>query len=287
MSRIYSRRLIAVEQLSFPSVAVELLMDLILSADDFGFSVDTVERTITCLEDGTLTSASIMAQMPATGAAAAYARTRPDLSFGAHLCYCTDDLERPLCDSVTLPTLTDDGSGSFLPSNTIRRRALLGLLAVDDIVRETEAQLGRLRDLGVPLCYVDAHGHLHKFSPFVQALRHVLPRFGIHKVRRVQNIYLRKPLKSPTFWLGSWWNRAIVRSFTTTAGFYMPASAGDRNWAAAALAVITAAGLPVVEVGCHPGHDEAWRRHDEDGMREFVRLARQTGHRLLGWADLT
>lgn len=46
-------------------------MRIILSADDFGFSDHTVERTIACFDAGVLTSASIMANMPATERAAA------------------------------------------------------------------------------------------------------------------------------------------------------------------------------------------------------------------------
>ena len=40
-------------------------MRLVLNADDFGYSDDTVEATIECFACGALTSATIMPAMPA------------------------------------------------------------------------------------------------------------------------------------------------------------------------------------------------------------------------------
>ena len=44
-----------------------------------------MRATIECFEAGALTSATIMPGMPSTDEALAFARTRPDLSFGVHL----------------------------------------------------------------------------------------------------------------------------------------------------------------------------------------------------------
>ena len=212
-------------------------MRIILAADDFGLSEHTVERTIACFDAGALTSASIMANVPATEMATTWAAAHREHSFGVHLCFSTDDVERPVLPAGEIPDLVDD-EGRFLESNTMRKRGLLNRLPVDQIAREMEAQIARVRDLGVDLCYVDSHGHLHKFAPFRRALAQVLPRFGIRCVRTAQNVYLRKPRKSPTYWLGRGWARTIARRFITTEHFYMPASAGDVDWAEPALALL-------------------------------------------------
>lgn len=259
-------------------------MRIILGADDFGFSDHTVERTIACFDAGVLTSASIMANMPATERAAAWAKANAHHSFGVHLCFCTDDIERPVLPVGEIPALVD-AEGRFLGSNTMRWLGLLNRLPVDQIARETEAQIARVRDLGVDLRYVDSHGHLHKFAPFREALVQVLPRFGIRRVRTAQNVYLKKPLASPTFWLGPVWGRAIARRFVTTRQFYMPGSAGDEHWAEPALAKLVA-GRGTAEVGVHPGLEEAWRARDENGAFAFAASARAAGHELIGWRDL-
>jgi predicted glycoside hydrolase/deacetylase ChbG (UPF0249 family) len=259
-------------------------MEIIVTADDFGLSDHTVDRTIACFEAGALTSASIMANMPATERAIEWAKSHPEFSFGVHLCYCTDDYERPVLSPELIPDLVDN-MGRFLHSNTMRKLGLMNRLPVDQIARETEAQIARLCDMGVPISHVDSHGHLHKFTPFRQALTQVLPRFGIRRVRTVQNVFLKKPLRSPTFWFGAKWGRSIARQFATTDRFYMPASAGDDDWATPVLARLEAAG-GTVEVGVHPGLDEEWRAYDDRGAHEFAEAATAAGHQLIGWREL-
>jgi hypothetical protein len=259
-------------------------MRIITNADDFGMDADTVQATIECLEAGALTSATIMPSMPATAAAVQYAAAHPEKSFGVHLTYITDTVEAPLCAAASLPTLATP-EGKFLPSQTVRLRALRGRLNVDDIERETAAQIQRLIDLGVRPSHVDSHGHLHKFKPFRVALKNVLPRFGISKIRNVQNVYLRKPLKSPTFWLGFWWRGKIMKLFTTTDNFFMPMSEQmDLTWPTELLARMHS--NLSLEVGVHPGHAEPWRDGERQAIYAFAQAAKAQGHSLVGWKDL-
>jgi predicted glycoside hydrolase/deacetylase ChbG (UPF0249 family) len=259
-------------------------MRIITNADDFGMDADTVQATIECLEAGALTGATIMPSMPATAQAVQYAAAHPEKSFGVHLTYITDTVEAPLCAAATLPTLATP-EGKFFPSQRVRWRALRGQLSVDDIERETAAQIQRLIDLGVRPSHVDSHGHLHKFKPFRLAPQKVLPRFGIHKIRNVQNVYLRKPLKSPTYWLGPLWRRKIMKLFTTTDNFFMPISEQmDMTWPAALLARVRS--TLSLEVGVHPGHAEAWRGCERRAICDFAQAARAAGHQLVGWKDL-
>ena len=58
---------------------------LIVNADDFGLSVGVNHGIIQGHEHGIVTSASLMVRWPAAEAAAAYARTNPQLSVGLHL----------------------------------------------------------------------------------------------------------------------------------------------------------------------------------------------------------
>ena len=257
-------------------------MRLILTADDFGLDQDTVAATTECFEMGALTSASIMARMPATAAAVEYARRRPDLSFGVHLTYVRDTVEAPLSDPETIPALVGP-DGNFLPSNTVRMRALNRRIPIEQIVRETEAQLAFVRDQNIAVSHVDSHGHLHKFGIFREALCQVLPRFGIHKVRSVQDIYLRRLWKSPTYWFGVVWRHSIRKQFVTTDHLYLCGATMDSDWPARLLAKHLDGSL---EIGVHPGHKEDWRRHECASIKELVILAREYNHKLIGWAHL-
>lgn len=257
-------------------------MRIILNADDFGYCADTVRATIDCFERDALTSATIMVNMPATAAAIAFARAHTELSFGVHLTFVSDGVEAPVTPADELSALAGPG-GLFLPSNEVRKRALLGRLPVSQIEREASAQLGRLRDSGVRISHVDSHGHLHKFKPFREALRRVLPRFGVSRVRAVQDVYLRRPLRSPTYWFGGVWRERLRRSFATTEHFYMAASAVDNAWPGQLLGVVTGASL---EVGVHPGYAEDWRDRERRAVVEFAQQACRSGHALIGWHQL-
>jgi chitin disaccharide deacetylase len=254
---------------------------IVVNADDFGASAETVAATIQCLEDGTLTSATIMPTMPAAGEALAYARERPDLSFGVHLTFVGDGEERCAAPASDVPALVD-GSGRFPAARPVRLRALLHRLPVAQIEREIAAQLALVRDGGVAISHVDSHRHLHKLAPFRRALESVLPRFGIERVRTVQDVYLSRPLLGATYWVGSLWRRPLRRAFRTTDHFYMPASAGDLGWADELLRRVD--GLPgsTLEVGVHPGPED-WRADERRSAERLAGAARALGHELVSW----
>jgi predicted glycoside hydrolase/deacetylase ChbG (UPF0249 family) len=263
-------------------------MRIVINADDFGVSDDTVAATIDCFEKGALTSATIMVNTPATAAAVDFARSHPEFSFGVHLTFCGDGegIERPVSEPADVAALVDH-HGRFLPTTTVRARAMLGRVPADQIERETRAQLERLGDWGVPVSHVDSHSHLHKIGPFREALSRVLPRFGIRRVRNVQNIYLRPQLLNVTYWLGGTWRRRVKEAFDTTDYHYMPSSGLDSGWTEALLARL--ARLPAsasAEVGMHPGFAEEWRRREREDTLAFAGAAREAGHSLVPWSEV-
>lgn len=262
-------------------------MRIILNADDFGSANDTVQATIACFEAGALTSASLMARMPASAQALSYAASHKEHSFGVHLTFVSDGVERPLCDPAEVPALLQ-ADGQFMPSNRARVLGMLRRLPVAQIAREMTAQLAFVRDHGVAISHVDSHGHTHKFASFRAALREVLPRFGVRRVRTVQDLYLRPPLKSPTYWLGGYWRRALLwgSGYATTDHFYMPTSAGDGDWTEALLARVGALPGATLEVGVHPGTEEPWRDRERAAILRFAAAARARGHSLIGWREL-
>jgi len=255
---------------------------IIITADDFGFSDDTVDATIECFKLGAITSASIMANMPATKRALDFARSHVEFSFGVHLTFVGDGPERPLVDPNQVPALVDH-HGQFAVARIVRLRALLGILPEDQIELEMRAQLSLVADQGITISYVDSHKHLHKLAPFRATLTRVLPDFGVQRVRNVQNVYLGKPLGSPTFWVGFWWRRHLMILFDTTDHFYMPTGAGDRDWGERVLEQISNG---IIEVAGHPGFRQEWQIREREDLVRFAEYAREKGHKLIGWHEL-
>jgi hypothetical protein len=252
---------------------------IVLNADDFGSSEDTIAATIACFDDGLLTSASIMLGAPETDRALDFAVAHPEHSFGVHLQFVGDGTEKPLCDVRSIPALVDE-EGRFLPTNVVRVRALLRRVPVTQIEREIVAQVEFVQQRGIPVSHVDSHRHLHKFPPFRKALSNVLPRLGVERVRNVQDTFLRRPIEHPAYWAGPIWRRALARSFRTTDHFYMPTTAHDPRWHE--LSDSLPAGT-TLEVGLHPGHEDAWRQRELKSLRPFVEAVTDAGHTLVGW----
>jgi len=257
---------------------------IVVNADDFGASTETVAATIEAFEEGVLTSATIMPTMPAAGDALAYARGRPDRSFGVHLTFVGKGEERCAAAPGDVPGLVD-AEGRFPAARPVRLRALLRRLPVAELEREIAAQLALVRESGVEVSHVDSHRHLHKLAPFQAALRSVLPRFGIERVRTVQDVYLRRPLLGATYWVGSVWRRPLRRSFRTTDHFYMPASTGDLGWADDLLGRVGELPGATLEVGVHPGPD-GWRDDERRSAASLSARARELGHELVTWREI-
>jgi predicted glycoside hydrolase/deacetylase ChbG (UPF0249 family) len=257
---------------------------IVLHADDFGASHDTVRATIECCEQGALTSASIMPAMPATAEAIVFARAHPEFDIGVHLTFVGGGAERPLSATSEIPGLVDR-DGQFLPTRTVRLRALAHRLPIEEIEREIAAQIDAVRAHGVEISHVDSHRHLHKLPSFREALARVLPRFGIRRVRAVQDVFLRRPLRSPTYWFGQRWQRKLEATFTTTDHMYMPTSAGDRAWEEPLTAIIERLRGQTLEIGVHPGYGD-WHDDERRSVLAFAAIARREGHELVPWRDL-
>jgi hypothetical protein len=252
-----------------PSPSAPQKLQLIVNADDFGLSEDTVAATIECFEAGALTSATIMPGMPATEDAMAFAAEHPQFGFGVHLTITGELGLRPLAGAEAVPSLVDR-EGVFLAPRAARARALGGRLDERQLELEIEAQVRSVRDAGVSVSHVDSHRHLHKFAPFRAGLSHVLPRLGIARVRAVQDVYLDPAWQSPTYWLRNRWRERVRSSFATTEHFYMAAKA-DPPWADVLLQRLPGLEGSSLEVGVHPGRREPWRGRDRLAVLELAR----------------
>ena len=260
-------------------------MRIIFNADDFGFSDDTVDATIEAFEAGLLSSATIMPAMPATERACDFAARHSRFSFGVHLTLVGNGEERPVSAAAEVPGLVD-GDGRLRPTNQLRVRALVGAIDEAQVGLEIRAQIERVRSLGVEPSHVDSHQHLHKYGAVLRVLDQELRSLDIDRVRGVQDLYLKRPLLSPTRILGERWSRDLSSRFASTDHFYMPATAGDEDWREL---LPRLAGFPedaTLEIGVHPGRSEDWRRAESEGLRAFVPAARADGHVTATWRDV-
>lgn len=234
------------------------MKSLIVNADDFGLDDETVEWTIRGFETGKLTSATIMAGMPATEKAVAYAKEHPQFSFGVHL-YLVD--EKPVSDPKSIPSMVDPDTGRLWATRQFIVRNFLGLIKVDDLKREMSAQVESLKALGLSISHVDGHGHNHRLPQSIRALEE-LRRDGVigGKARRCQDLFVGKPGFLSKVINKPMQKRMCSAGFKMTNHFLMAAGhTQDEKWFSKATATLPDG---VTEIGIHPGQTEDWRRID-------------------------
>lgn len=222
---------------------------LLINADDLGYDLDTFDATTALMNAGAIRSATILVGYPQTDAAIRFALAHPEHSFGLHFNIAEG---RPL-SSRPLPSLTD-ATGRFRGPVHQRLRALAGALDPEELRIELTTQLSLLADHGLTPTHLDSHGHFHKFPRVIAALRPVLTRFGISKVRIAQTRYDNPRIYN--MWLDRYCTRAIRPGLSTTDAFFNTRRYDD-EWFNR---LIDTLGDGTTELGVHPGHEEGWRR---------------------------
>lgn len=233
---------------------------LIVNADDFGLSDHTVDWTIKGFERGALTSATIMAGMPATSRAVEYAVKHPQYSFGVHL-YLVD--EAPVSKPEDIPSMIDPSTGRLWRTRQFILRNFAGLIKVDDLVAEMRAQYSALKNAGVRISHVDGHGHNHRLPQSIKALAILNGEFGFNRVRRCQNVSVGKTGLLGRLINGPMQKRLEKAGMKMTDGFAMNSGHSmDLNWFSKLMRTLSDSAMTTFEIGVHPGVDEAWRKID-------------------------
>ena len=142
---------------------------LIINADDFGYCKGINLGIIECFQNGVVTSATLMANMPGAEHAAALAKENQDLGVGVHLVLTCG---YPVCSDV--PSLVREG-GVFHQRGDMHKCA-----EPDDIEKELNSQMERFLSLGLKPTHIDSHHHVHgleKVFPIVEkiAKKHSVP----------------------------------------------------------------------------------------------------------------
>jgi predicted glycoside hydrolase/deacetylase ChbG (UPF0249 family) len=191
-------------------------MLMIINADDLGLSTSVNKAIFNLMAQGHVSSASLLANAPATEEAIVELRHQKNRSSGVHL-NVTEF--RPLTRNAELSPILDN-SGCF-STNSIRSTAITSQLR-EAIFEEWSAQINRLVALGLTPSHIDSHHHVHTIPGLFLVLKRVQRRFGIRKVRISKNIYSTKTQASHALLLRkSFWNAALRYHYATitTSGF--------------------------------------------------------------------
>lgn len=150
---------------------------LVVVADDFGIGPQ-VSRGILHLAKQRLLSASVLlVNSPfAQDGVNRWQNCGKPMTLGWHACLTMD---APILPSEHIPSLVDQ-RGRFYHLMTFVRRLSLGMISLNEIIAELEAQLTLFRDLiGEWPRIINGHHHVHEFPIVRRAMSVVLEKYGI------------------------------------------------------------------------------------------------------------
>jgi predicted glycoside hydrolase/deacetylase ChbG (UPF0249 family) len=142
---------------------------LIVNADDFGFTRDVNEGIVEAHRHGILTATTLMANGDAFEDAVARSREAPSLDIGCHLVLVQGR-------SVVDPNRLLPATLQELARSLMRREF--------GVYEEIAAQIRKILAAGVRPSHLDTHKHTHLFPPVLEAVARAAREFEIPGVRR-------------------------------------------------------------------------------------------------------
>ena len=170
------------------------MRNLIVNADDLGWTEGVNHGIAEAFRNGIVTSTSLLANGAAFAGGVEIARGAPGLGVGVHL-NLSDGA--PLAERETVTSLLND-NGEFAggAESLLLRRARRELL-LDEVEREWDAQIQKVRDAGMEPTHLDGHRHVHMLPGLFEIALRLAKRHGIGAIRvSLEDSNLRAALAS-------------------------------------------------------------------------------------------
>lgn len=156
------------------------MKNLIVNADDLGWTEGVNRGIAEVHRNGIVTSASLLANGRAFESAVKLALTTPALGVGVHLNLSDGE---PAADPDAVTSLVNDraqfeGSPESLLLRLARRNVVL-----EEVECEWGAQIQKVREAGIRPTHLDGHKHVHMLPGLFEIALRLAKRYGISAIR--------------------------------------------------------------------------------------------------------
>ncbi len=154
--------------------------NLIVNADDLGWTEGVNHGIAEAHRQGLVTSASLLANGPAFASGVEMAHRTPALGVGVHLNLSNGSPSAPQLQVKSL--LNDAGVFNGGPENLLLRLAGRSL-ALEEVEREWHAQIQKIREAGIQPTHLDGHKHVQMLPGLFEIALRLAKRHGIRAIR--------------------------------------------------------------------------------------------------------
>jgi predicted glycoside hydrolase/deacetylase ChbG (UPF0249 family) len=155
------------------------MKNLIINADDFGMSREVNEGTKKGIQEGIITSVSVMANMPYFDDAIQFLQKYPLVSVGLHF-NITEG--KPLILPKDAGALIREDDSFYHWPQLIGRVAFKNIKRLE-IEHELKKQYGALKKTGLTITHIDSHHHVHLYPTIFKIISAFADKEGIQALR--------------------------------------------------------------------------------------------------------
>lgn len=156
------------------------MRNLIVNADDLGWTEGVNRGIAEAHRNGIVTSASLLANGAAFEAGVELARTMPALGVGVHLNLSDGEPVAPR--ELVTSLLNERGELEGRPESLLLRLARRSVL-LEEAEREWDAQIQKVRDFEIQPTHLDGHRHVQMLPGLFEIALRLAKRHGIAAVR--------------------------------------------------------------------------------------------------------
>jgi chitin disaccharide deacetylase len=154
--------------------------NLIVNADDLGWTEGVNRGILEAFHRGIVTSTSLLANGAAFAGGVKAAKAAPGLGVGVHL-NLSDGA--PVADREAVTSLlNDEGSFAGGAQSLLLKRVRRGLV-LDEVEEEWDAQIQKVRDAGIHPTHMDGHKHVHMLPGLFEIALRLAKKHGIEAIR--------------------------------------------------------------------------------------------------------
>lgn len=146
------------------------MLQIIINADDFGYSRSVNYGIIDAHTEGVLTSTTLMTNMPGAEHAYKLGKQHPNLGIGVHL---TLTCGKPLLKNHH--TLVD-GDGNFKRLHHYEQKFYVDQ---DEVYAEWQAQIERFLSSGLTPTHLDSHHHVNNLEPILPVFKRLADEYQL------------------------------------------------------------------------------------------------------------